>query len=114
MTRVKEWPNVCLFKSSGPITKFGDYSMQQVGLTLRLEEAGPAGQLFKLYVPVAAYRDAAELAGYLNAGDAVMVAGKLQWTSWTAKDSSKKSTLAVLARLVTVLGPTPALAERRN
>ena len=68
--------------------------------------AGFAGQAFTLFVPVEAYSQAAELAGDLHAGDAVLVAGKLKWTSYTAKDGTKKSTLAVLARLVKRLAPT--------
>jgi single-stranded DNA-binding protein len=47
----------------------------------------------------------AEEAGDLSAGDAVLVAGKLKWTSYTAKDGSKKSSLAVLGRLVKRLAP---------
>lgn len=69
-----------------PITRFADHGTQQVGFTLRTEEAGPAGQLFKLYVPV-------------------LVAGKLKWTSWTDKNGQKRTNLCVLARLVRVLAP---------
>ena len=36
---------------------------------------------------------------------AVLVAGKLKWTSYTAKDGSKKTSLAVLARLIKVFAP---------
>ena len=82
-----------------------------MGFTVRLEEAGPAGQAFKLFVPVEAYSQVAELAGDLHAGAAVLVAGKLKWTSYTAKDGSKKSTLAVLARLVKVLAPAAVEAS---
>jgi single-stranded DNA-binding protein len=91
-----------------PIVRFADHGTQQVHFTLRLEEPGPAGQLFKLYVPIEAYSAVAEVAGDLHAGAALLVSGKLKWTSWTAKDGSKKSTLAVLARLVKVL------ADRRG
>jgi single-stranded DNA-binding protein len=83
-----------------PITRFADHGTQQVSFTLRLLEVGPAGQAFTLFVPVEAFSQVAELAGDLSAGDAVMVAGKLKWTSYTAKDGSKKSNLAVLARLL--------------
>jgi single-stranded DNA-binding protein len=88
-----------------PITRFIDHGAQQAHFTLRLTEAGPAGQEFKLFVPIEAYGQAAELAGDLNAGDAVLVAGKLKWTSYTAKDGTKKSTLAVMARIVKHLAP---------
>jgi single-stranded DNA-binding protein len=88
-----------------PITRFADHGTQQVHFTLKLTEAGPAGQAFTLYVPIEAYSQVAELVGDLHAGDAALVAGKLKWTSYTAKDGTKKSTLAVLARLVKRLAP---------
>jgi hypothetical protein len=77
-----------------PITKFAEHGTQQVHCTLKLTEAGPAGQAFKLYVPVEASSQVAERAGDLNAGEAVLVAGELKCTSWTAKDGTEKSTLA--------------------
>jgi hypothetical protein len=95
-----------------PITKFAEHGTQQVHFTLKVVEPGPAGQEFKLFVPVEAYSQVAAQAGDLNAGDAVLVAGKLKWTSYTAKDGTKKSTLAVLARLVKVLAPA-AVTETR-
>ena len=83
----------------------GDHSIHICQITLQLTEAGPAGQPFTLFVPVEAYRQVAELAGDLSAGAAVLVTGKLKWTSYTAKDGSKKTNLAVLARLIKVLAP---------
>ena len=94
-----------------PITRFSDGGAQQVGFTLRVLEVGPTGQGFTLFVPCEAYGQAGALAGELAAGDAVLVAGKLKWTSYTAKDGSKKSTLAVLARLVKVLAPAAVEAS---
>ena len=88
-----------------PITRFADHGTQQVSFTLRVTEAGPAGQEFKLFVPCEAYGQAGELAGELAAGEACLVSGKLKWTSYTAKDDTKKSNLAVLARLVKRLAP---------
>jgi single-stranded DNA-binding protein len=69
-----------------PITRFADHGTQQVHFTLKLTEVGPAGQAFALYVPVEAYSQVAELAGELSAGAAVLVAGKLKWTSYTANE----------------------------
>ena len=89
-----------------PITRFADSGTQQVGFTLRLTEAGSAGQTFTLFVPCEAYGQVAELAGELAAGAGVLVAGKLKWTSYTAKDGTKKSSLCVLARLVRTLQPS--------
>ncbi len=92
-----------------PITRFADHGTQQVNFPLRVEEAGPAGQLFKLFVPCEAYGQAGDAASTLAAGEAVLVAGKLKWQSYTAKDGTKKSSLCVLARLVRPL--TPAAVE---
>jgi single-stranded DNA-binding protein len=61
-------------------------------------------------VPCEAYSQAGEQAGELSAGEAVLVAGKLKWTSWTAKDGTKRTSLCVLARLVKRLAPADALA----
>lgn len=88
-----------------PITRFADHGTQQVSFTLRLTEAGPAGQEFRLFVPCEAYGQAGEVAGQLSVGATVLVAGKLKWTSYTAKDGSKKTSLCVLARLVKRLAP---------
>lgn len=92
-----------------PITRFADHGTQVTSFTLKLIEAGPAGQAFMLFVPVEAYGQAGELAGELNAGDAVLVAGKLKWRSWTDKTGQKRSSLCVLARLLKRL--TPAAVE---
>jgi single-stranded DNA-binding protein len=61
-------------------------------------------------VPVEAYGQAGAQAGDLHAGDAVLVAGKLQWTSYTDKHGQKRTNLCVLARLVKRLAPVPVEA----
>ena len=92
-----------------PITRFQDTGTQQVSFTLRVDEPGPTGQVFKLYVPCEAYGQAGDQAGELSAGEPVLVAGKLKWTSWTDKQGQKRTNLCVLARLIRplVLAPTP-------
>ena len=94
-----------------PITRFtADHGPQQVSWTLRLTEVGPAAQAFTLYVPCEAYGQAGEQAGELHAGEAVLIAGKLKWTSWTDKHSQKRTSLCVLARLVKRLAPAAVAA----
>ena len=95
-----------------PVTRFADHGTQITGLYAQLTEAGPAGQAFTLFVPCEAYSQAAEAAGDLSAGDAVLVHGKLKWTNYTAKDGTKKSSLCVLARLVKALVPAAAAVAR--
>ena len=58
-----------------PITRCADHGTPQVSFTLRLTEAGAAGQAVTLFVPCEAYSQAGEQAGELSAGDAVLVAG---------------------------------------
>lgn len=93
-----------------PITRLADQGTQQVSFTLRLTEAGPAGQEFTLYVPVEAYSASAKQAGELTAGAAILVADKLKWTSYTDKTGQKRTSLAVLVRLVKCLAPAPVAA----
>ena len=88
-----------------PITRFADHGTQQISCTIRLTEAGPAGQAFALFVPCEAYGQASELAGDLAAGESILVAGKLKWTRWTDKTGQKRTHLCVLARLVKRLAP---------
>ena len=93
-----------------PITRFQGTGTQQVSFTLRLTEASPAGQAFMLYVPCEAYGQAGEQAGELHAGEPVLVAGKLKWTSWTDKQGQKRTSLCVLARLLKRLAPAAVAA----
>jgi single stranded DNA-binding protein len=94
-----------------PITRFADHGTQLCSFTLRLTEAGPAGQAFTLFVPCEAYGPAGEVAGELSAGAAVLVAGKLKWTSYTDKTGQKRTGLCVLARLVKRLAPAAVEAS---
>jgi single-stranded DNA-binding protein len=98
-----------------PQTRFSDHGTQLVSFTLCVLEAGAAGHEYKLYVPVEAYGQAATIAGDLSAGAAVLIAGKLKWTSATAKDGTKKGTLAVMARQVRQLtAAVPVAAAVHN
>ena len=91
--------------TAGHRVSLQDTGTPQVSFTRRVDEAGPAGQLFKLFVPCEVYGQAGEQAGELSAGEAVLVAGKLKWTSWTDKHGQKRTSLCVLARLVKRLAP---------
>lgn len=51
-----------------PLTRFADHGPPQVSFTLRLSEAGPAGQACTLCVPCEAYGQAGEQAGALLTG----------------------------------------------
>ena len=93
-----------------PVARFADHGMQHVSFRLRVCEIGPTGQIFTLFVPVEAYSQVAELVGDLHAGASVLISGKLKWISWSDKSGAKRTTLAVLARLVKRLAPVAAAA----
>ena len=88
-----------------PRTKFASDGAQETSFTLRVEESGKDGTVFRTFVPVEAYGRVAEKAADLSAGDMIGVEGKLKWQSYTARDGTKKTSLCVLARLVKRLAP---------
>ena len=90
-----------------PTTRLPDHGTPYVSFTLRCTETGSTGQEFHLFVPCETYGHASEAAGELTAGEAVLVAGKLKWTSYTDKYGQKRTSLCVLARLVKRLAPAP-------
>jgi hypothetical protein len=97
-----------------PITRFADHGTQMTGFPRTRTEPGPAGQEFRLVVPVERYSQGAEQASDLSAGDSVVVAGKLQCPSWTTTDGLQKTSLAVLARPMKVLTPASVTTDDDN
>ena len=85
-----------------PITKFEDNGQQLTTWTLKVDE-GQDNRPFTLFVPCEAYGRMGEEAAVLSAEDYVAVEGKLKWKSYTDKTGTKRSTLCVLARRLTVL-----------
>ena len=61
-----------------PITRFADHGTLQVCFTLRVDEPGPSGQRFTLFVPCEAYSRAAEQAGELPAAALLELARRVQ------------------------------------
>ena len=86
-----------------PVTKTCE-SGAMLGLTLRVTEIGQSGQEFKTFVPCELYSHTMAQAEQVRAGDAILVSGKVKWTSWTDKQGQKRSSLAILVRLVKALG----------
>lgn len=87
-----------------PYVKFDNDSGQaKCRATLRLEESGSTGMLYKTYVPLEAFGRTAEGLGEQHAGALVAVTGKIVWQKYTAKDGTEKSSLAVLVNRYTVL-----------
>jgi hypothetical protein len=94
-----------------PATKFEDNGTQFATFTLRVEEVGKDGAVFKTFVPIECYGRTAERAAGCGAGDVVGVEGKLKWKSSVDQRGEKRSTLCVLARQVSVVVPARVAAE---
>jgi single-stranded DNA-binding protein len=100
---LNSWSGVGVLERD-PIVKWQeDESTPTVSFTVRVEEMGKDGGLFKVYVPVEAYSRLAEQAATLRAGELVGIEGKLKWRAYVDKDHQKKGTLAVWARQMSVL-----------
>src|SRR4051812_32279523 len=97
-----------------PITRFADHGTQMTGYSLTRTEPGPTGPEFRLFIPVENYSQVAEQAGDFSAGGSVFVVDKLKFTSWTTTDGMKKTSLAVLARLIKVLTPASVTTDDHN
>ena len=88
-----------------PFVRTADSGLPWLSFSLKVQEARQSGEVLTLWVPVEVYGAPVEQARDLSAGDSVLVAGKLKWSTYTTKSGEKKSSLTVLARLVKVLQP---------
>jgi single stranded DNA-binding protein len=84
----------------------------QCAFTLMVEELGRDGSSFKLFVPVEVFGKQAEpVAEQINAGDVILVDGKLKWKSWLDKKGEKQGRLGVMAWAVSLLLPALSLVS---
>jgi single-strand DNA-binding protein len=82
----------------------------QCSLTVLVEEGGKDGSTYKLYLPVDVFSTHAEwVAAHVNAGDLVLIDGKLRWKSWLDTQGQKQGKLALMGWQVSLLTPTPAM-----
>jgi single stranded DNA-binding protein len=89
---------------AGPKLTYTSEGTPQCSFTLMVEEPGRDGSPFKLFVPVELFGKQAEpVAEQVNAGDVVLVDGKLRWRSWIDKKGEKQGRLGVMAWAVNVL-----------
>lgn len=77
--------------------------------SLRAEEIGNNGTIFKTFIPFEAYGKVAESLGERQAQEVVLFQGKVFWRKYTTKGGEDKSGLALLVQKVSLL--VPALAE---
>jgi single-strand DNA-binding protein len=90
--------------TDGPKLTYSSEGTPQCSFTLIVEEPGRDGTSFKVFVPVEVFGKQAEpVAEEVNAGDIVLVDGKLKWKSWLDKQGQKQGRLGVMAWAVNVL-----------
>jgi single-strand DNA-binding protein len=97
---------------AGPNLTYGNKGTPQCAFTLMVEEPGRDGAPFKLFVPVEVFGKQAEaVTEQIDAGDVVLVDGKLKWKSWLDKQGQKQGRLGVMAWGVTVVQPAAVSAN---
>ena len=87
------------FLDRAPVVRFRDDGTCLCAGTLRLEEQGTQGTLFKTYVPFEAYGKGGEQIGEWQAGDYCTLQGKVFWRRYQTKTGEEKSGLALLAQI---------------
>jgi single-stranded DNA-binding protein len=97
-----------------PVTTFEESGTHVTTFTLRVEEQGRDGAVFRTYVVIETYGKTGARAAEFSANDVVAVEGKLKWKSSVDTHGEKKGTLAVLARQVSLLMSAAAAVESRD
>lgn len=67
-----------------------------------------------IFVNLIAFREVAERLAELRRGDAVSVSGRGELRSWTAKDGSERTSLAIAANEIAAAKPRPRAKGVRN
>jgi single-stranded DNA-binding protein len=88
-----------------PIVRFREDGTCVCTGTLRLEEQGVQGTMFKTYLPFEAYGKVGEQVGEWHAGDVCTLQGKIFWRKYHTKSGDDKSGLALLVHKGSVLVP---------
>lgn len=91
----------------------GDTPTPCCAARLCVEEVGKDGQVYKLWVPVEAWGQAAITLGSLPDGTPLALTGKLKWKSWE-QAGKKAGMLVVTCWQVEVLSPALAPAGREE
>jgi single-stranded DNA-binding protein len=82
----------------GPKLTYASAGTPECRFTVRLDEPGKSGEVFKLFVTVLVYSTHGEWCfEHLSADDTVLIDGKLRYHSWLDKAGVKQSKLAVMA-----------------
>jgi single-stranded DNA-binding protein len=94
-----------------PTVSFEGEGSQVCRFTLRLEEGGRDGTIYKTYIGCEVYGRLADQAGSLQPGDVVAVTGALKWRSYVDKSGEKRGAHAVFVRTLTPLLVAVAAGE---
>ena len=102
--------NVCLisgYVERNLAIRYREDGIAQCTCTLRVEELGATGTIYKTYVVAEAFGKTGEALGELHSGTLAVLQGKLFWRKHLTKSGEEKSGLALLLQKVSVLTPAP-------
>jgi single-stranded DNA-binding protein len=105
--------NLCVVPGSlerDPALRYREDGTAQCPCTIRVEDVGTNGTVYKTYVVAEAFGKTAEVLAELHSGAVVMVQGKLFWRKHITKSGEEKSGLALLAQKINMLVPAAVLA----
>jgi hypothetical protein len=106
----KDYTNVCLisgYVERHPAIRYREDGIAQCTWTLRVEELGATGTIYKTYVMAEAFGKTGEALGELHSDTLAMLQGKLFWRKHLTKSGEEKRGLALLVQKVSVLTPAP-------
>jgi hypothetical protein len=78
--------------------------------SLRIDDLGAQGTVYKTYIPFEGYSKVGELLGEQQVGDVVMLQGKVFWRRYRTKGGEEKNGLALLVQKCSLLALSPAKA----
>lgn len=91
--------------SDTPTVRYLDSGQQVTSLSIRIDDEGKGGRVFKTYVQVEGYGTVADALQDLDEGQSVCITGKLAYRTWTGKDGNKQGGLRVMAWQVQPVKP---------
>jgi len=105
-----DYANVCLisgYVECHPAIRYREDGIAQCTWTLRVEELGATGTIYKTSVVAEAFGKTGEALGELPSGTLAVLQGKLFWRKHLTKSGEEQSGLALLVQKVSVLTSAP-------
>ena len=100
--------NVCIisgYVERDPAIRYREDGKAQCTCTLRVEDVGVNGTVYKTFVVAEAFGKTAEALAELQSGALAMVQGKIFWRTHVTKNGEEKGGLAVLVQKSNLLVP---------